>query len=272
MNFPLVSNFKSKTMKKIKYLLCLLLCNINLFSQNYNIEYNYEDINTNCKSNLYIISNKESLYRINDEREGGVKKNEETDNMEIVYNDKISKIFYSTNEKSIVRLPLYKSEIIYSDLNSKLKYKLTGKQKKILKYQCQEAKFDLNGRKYTVWFTPEVEINFGPLKINGLPGLILELTEETNKVKITLNSFKKIINLIEFKNYKKYLLNKTALNYSDYEKRLVKIMVAKKKSMIAKIKEFEGATIEFSENQGAFTELIIDIPTNLVSELKKVKG
>ena len=226
-------------MKKIKYLSCLLLCNIYSYSQNYNIEYNYEDINTNCKSNLYILSNKESLYRINDNREGGVKKNEETDNVEIVYNDKISKIFYSTSDKAIVRLPLYKSEIIYSDFNSKLKYKLTGKQKKILKYQCQEAKFDLNGRKYTVWFTSEVEINFGPLKINGLPGLILELTEETNKVKITLNSFKKTINLNELKIYKKYLLNKTVSNYTEYEKKLVTIMVAKKKSMIAKIKEFE---------------------------------
>ena len=256
-------------MKNLLYL--FFIYSQTIFSQNYNIEYNYEDINTKCKSNLYVLSNKESLYRINDEREGGVKRNEETDNVEIVYNDKISKIFYSTSEKAIVRLPLYKSEIIYFDLNNKISYKLTGKQKKILKYNCQEAKFILNGRKYTVWFTPELEINFGPLKINGLPGLILELTEETNKIKITLNSFKKTINLDEFKKYKKYLLNQNVLNYSEYQKKIVMIMITKKKSMIAKIKEFEGASIGFSENQEAFTELIIDIPSNLVAELKKIK-
>lgn len=258
-------------MKKFQCLFFLLLYNLTLFSQNYNIEYKYEDTNTKCKSNLYILSNKESLYRINDERDGGVKRNEETDNMEIVYNDKISKIFYSTTEKVIVRLPLYKNEFIYSDLNSKLKYKLTGKEKKILKFQCQEAKFNLNGRKYTVWFTSEVEINFGPFKINGLPGLILELFEETNKIKITLNSFKKLIDLKEFKTYKNYLQNKNVLNYTDYEKKMVKVMTAKKKDMITKIKEFDGATIEFADNQAAFTELIIDIPSNLVSELKKIK-
>jgi GLPGLI family protein len=259
-------------MIKFQNVFFLLLCKFSLYSQNYNIEYNYEDNNTKCKSNLYIISNKESLYRINDKREEGVKVNEKDEmEVEIVYNDKISKIFYSTQKESVTRIPLYKSEFLYSDLNSKIKYKLTGKNKEIKKYQCQEAKFELNGRKYTVWFTSDVAINFGPYKINGLPGLVVELFEETNKIKITLSSFKKTIDLKEFENYKIYILSKKSLSYTEYEKKLTQTMVTKKKSMISKIKEIEGATIEFSENQVAFTELIIDIPTNLVSELKKIK-
>ena len=82
--------------------------------------------------------------------------------------DKTSKLFYSTNKVAITRIPLYKNEIIYSDLNSKINFKLTGLKKKINTYNCQEAKFNLNGRKYTIWFTPDLGINFGPYKINNL--------------------------------------------------------------------------------------------------------
>jgi hypothetical protein len=101
--------------------------------------------------------------------------------------------------------------------------------------------------------------------------LVVELFEETNNIKITLSSFKKTIDLKDFENYKIYTLSKKTLSYIEYEKKLTQTMVTKKKSMYSKIKEIEGATIKFSENQSAFTELIIDIPTNLVSELKKIK-
>lgn len=240
------------------------------FSQNQKIEYSFQDKNNHkCTSTLYIINNTESLYRINDERESGVDKNSNNDNMIYIYNDAISTIFYSGSKKTITRIPLYKNEIIYSDLNSKIKYKLTGKKKKIYNYNCQEAKLNLNGRKYNIWFTPDVETNFGPFKINNLPGLLIELYEETNKTKITFKSIKKLTDLAEYNKYKKYILSKTALSYNEYESKTVKVMTAKKSSMISKAKEF-GATVNFSNDQSAFTEFIIDIPTNLVSELQKI--
>ena len=242
-----------------------------MHSQNAKIEYTYQDKdNYKCKSYLYIYKNKESVFRINDDREGGIKLNEKTDNVETIYNDKISKVFYSTDKMSITRIPIYKNEIIYSDLNSKIKYNLTGLSKKINNFNCQQAKFSLNGRKYSVWFTPDVEINFGPLKLNGLPGLLIEVYEETNKVKLTFNSMNKLTNLDEFNKFKNYLTTKKELPYNEYEKKMINIMTTKKRSMISKLKEY-NATVNFSSDHSSFTEFLIDIPINLVSELQKIK-
>jgi len=74
------------------------------------------------------------------------------------------------------------------DLNGMEKYRMTepmadwnwqiaDNTKKILGYECQMATTDFHGRKWTVWFTPDIPIMNGPWKLGGLPGLILEATE-----------------------------------------------------------------------------------------------
>lgn len=49
--------------------------------------------------------------------------------------------------------------------------------KTILDYQCIMATTDYHGRKWTVWFTPEIPMHDGPWKFCGLPGLIMEASE-----------------------------------------------------------------------------------------------
>ena len=258
-------------MKKI--LLIVLLSNLICKAQsNFEISYKFIDKDNHITNSILFINNNESVYKIYDDRETGLDESKTKDNTYVtVQNDKISKIFYSTSKNTITRIPLYNSEIVYSDLNNKIKYKLTGKQKVINKYNCQEAKFDLNGRKYSVWFTSKIEINYGPYKINGLPGLIVELNEETNKIKISLVSIKKLTDKTEFNSLKKYLTDKKHLSYPDYEKKIISIMTTKKKKSYAEMAEL-GVSVKYDESQGAFTKFLIDIPTNLVSELKKVKG
>jgi porphyromonas gingivalis family protein len=49
--------------------------------------------------------------------------------------------------------------------------------KTILDYQCIMATTDYHGRKWTVWFTPEIPMQDGPWKLCGLPGLVMEASE-----------------------------------------------------------------------------------------------
>ena len=57
--------------------------------------------------------------------------------------------------------------------------------KTILDYQCIMATTDYHGRKWTVWFTPEIPMQDGPWKFCGLPGLIMEASEPSGQHSFT---------------------------------------------------------------------------------------
>ncbi len=53
--------------------------------------------------------------------------------------------------------------------------------KTVLGYQCVMASTDYHGRKWTVWFTPEIPLQDGPWKLCGLPGLVMEASEPSGQ-------------------------------------------------------------------------------------------
>ena len=53
--------------------------------------------------------------------------------------------------------------------------------KNLLGYECVKATADYHGRKWTVWFAPEIPVSDGPWKLHGLPGLILEAVEPSGQ-------------------------------------------------------------------------------------------
>lgn len=60
-------------------------------------------------------------------------------------------------------------------------WEITDSTKVILGYECIGAAVGYHGRRWTVWFTPEIPVSAGPWKLEGLPGLILEATAEGNQ-------------------------------------------------------------------------------------------
>lgn len=53
-------------------------------------------------------------------------------------------------------------------------WKITNETKKIGSFKCKKATTKFRGRNYIAWFAPEIPVSYGPWKLNGLPGLILE--------------------------------------------------------------------------------------------------
>lgn len=47
---------------------------------------------------------------------------------------------------------------------------------------CNKATCTFRGRKYTAWYSTEIQNDFGPWKFRGLPGLILEVYDSENQV------------------------------------------------------------------------------------------
>ncbi|PNP94704.1 hypothetical protein BFS16_07440 [Hoylesella timonensis] len=64
-------------------------------------------------------------------------------------------------------------------------WQLDIEKKKILGYTCQKAKCSFRGRNYVAWFTSEIPISEGPYKFSGLPGLILQIHDETSQYDFT---------------------------------------------------------------------------------------
>lgn len=52
----------------------------------------------------------------------------------------------------------------------------------ILGFSVTKATGYFRGRIYTVWFSEEIPVKFGPWKLQGLPGLILEAKDNLNQV------------------------------------------------------------------------------------------
>lgn len=96
-----------------------------------------------------------------------------------------------------------------------IKWKLYKEQKTIGDYLCQKATGNFGGRNYTVWFAPSLPYAFGPWKLNGLPGLILEANDDRGQVQFTFKEITEGTELFTLDDVKK---SAVVLTNQEYEK------------------------------------------------------
>lgn len=70
---------------------------------------------------------------------------------------------------------------VYEETSEEWTWEISDSTKNILGYECVKAKTDFHGRKWTVWFSPEIPLSNGPWKLGGLPGVILEASTDDDK-------------------------------------------------------------------------------------------
>lgn len=95
----------------------------------------------------------------------------------------------------------------------KVEWNISEEHKKVDIYECTKATCSFRGRNYIVWFTTAIQTNFGPLKLHGLPGLILELTDEKREIFLSARVVKKEENYI-----KNDPIGTTIISYTEYQK------------------------------------------------------
>ena len=76
-----------------------------------------------------------------------------------------------------------KSFLIEDD--PELQWKMTGEQKTILDYVCMKASTEKDSSIIHAWFTPQIPLSIGPGSFHGLPGAILSLESDDQKMTIT---------------------------------------------------------------------------------------
>ncbi|QMU64175.1 MAG: GLPGLI family protein [Flavobacteriaceae bacterium] len=129
-------------------------------------------------------------------------------------------------------------------------WEIKNKYKKIGTFNCQMAEGKFRGRIYTAWFTNEIALSYGPWKLFGLPGLIIEASDEDNdfKAKLRYIKYPKLISKEQFKqptNGEKL----TIKEFATFQKNIPKIAEEKIKSKFPR-----GIKMKFSKLKTNFIE------------------
>ncbi|SDM21410.1 GLPGLI family protein [Chryseobacterium taihuense] len=72
------------------------------------------------------------------------------------------------------------------ETEDRVQWKLSNETKTSGSYQLQKATTGFGGRNWTAWFTKDINLNEGPYKFRGLPGLIFELYDDKDQFKFSL--------------------------------------------------------------------------------------
>lgn len=257
----------------------ILFCNICGFSQNrYEISYDYTNVNFVSFQSKLLIDDQKSIFKLLDNRKSGKALYEDGSYSHFVVNDALSTFIYSETESIYKRIPfpLATKGAAYKHLNDNIDWILVEESKKIGIYNCQKATAEVRGRNYEVWFTKEIPIQQGPMGLHGLPGLIVEVKEESKFCSLKLISVKNDVDSKIFKEVQDFFENRKIMNYKEYEDFMKKYVVNAKIDKANKLAELitknnlTDLEIEIPSGEYNWVKTIIDIPNGTLEELEKI--
>jgi GLPGLI family protein len=75
-----------------------------------------------------------------------------------------------------------------SDSLHPMKWEISHEERMIDSLNCIKAVCSFRGRNYIAWFTPDIPLPYGPWKMGGLPGLIIDLQDSEENMLVKLKS------------------------------------------------------------------------------------
>lgn len=114
---------------------------------------------------------------------------------EIIKNNKTQKLYYTLKIPKMGNLDWF----YYESTNDLFEWKIETDSKEIKGYKVQKATTSFGGRNYIAWFSPEIPVSAGPYKFNGLPGLIIEISDTKNHWQFEFVGLKKLTSSEQFK-------------------------------------------------------------------------
>lgn len=80
------------------------------------------------------------------------------------------------------KVKISKEYILVTEPLDTIVWEMGDETKHIDSYLCHKAICHYRGRNYTAWFTSDIPCTWGPWKLQGLPGIILEACDDKNEV------------------------------------------------------------------------------------------
>jgi len=110
-----------------------------------------------------------------------------------------NKVYTDLKEKKQLEQREFMTRLFLIEDEVSQEWKITGNQKMILDFPCQEAVTEIDSVKTTAWFTPVIPVSTGPASYGGLPGAILSVETDNGKRTILATS-------VEFSEIGEYVL------------------------------------------------------------------
>lgn len=175
----------------IQFLFVILIFNSMSYSQSLKVKYQQQFENGSVKfDEIYdlIITDTISAYIERDKiGKHGLKGSEDGEVFLFEKNKKLHRKYYlNFKDKFLFSEEYYGEQLLIRETDSLLNKKWTyiDSTKVINQYKCKLAKKEFRGRTYNVWYTTDIPIDYGPWKLYGLPGLILEAYDNKNEFSI----------------------------------------------------------------------------------------
>lgn len=215
---------------KVNSIVLILLLFLNVLFLNAqksknNVRVEYELIlNTDVpltKKGVLIINdsiNKSVFFEVSNNKENKVI--EEDNDIKVIINNKNKRFNYADYNNNKL---LSTESIIYDEFNVTesipvFEWKLLDSTKLIGNFECKLATTSFRGRNYFAWYTEKFPLKFGPWKFNGLPGLIVNIYDDTKRYNWIMNSVKN--DSVPFNDYLISLENNLdTLSIKDYVKK-----------------------------------------------------
>jgi GLPGLI family protein len=178
---------------KIYFIICIQLV---LSAQNFPVSdiYVQYDMTLNFKNIVKykgeLLSNNEVAlfkYKVSDEQSSyNEEYSDSGSNVNVTMVDSVTTYIYinkSTDEIIESRKEVHsKKNFLIKDKLDRIEWNLINETKTINGLLCNKASCNFKGRTYLVWYCKDIASNFGPWKLMGLPGLILEATDQLGQV------------------------------------------------------------------------------------------
>ena len=135
------------------------------------------------KSNKVLYFNTEATLFENgkSEEEDAMSMSSGGANVMIKMEEPENKVFTDLSSKKQIEQREFMTRVFLIEGEVANQWKITGKQKMILDYPCQEAIMEKDSTKMIAWFTPAIPVSAGPANYGGLPGLVLAVESEDGK-------------------------------------------------------------------------------------------
>lgn len=93
-----------------------------------------------------------------------------------------NQVYFDREKDTLWSYVMGMGNIYIKEKRPTINWKFDKETKKIGAFTCKKATATFRGRDYIVWYTTAIPIPYGPWKLNGLPGLVLEGYDSEYKI------------------------------------------------------------------------------------------